>query len=267
MLDLYQFSLLSLFVGLLALVVVAIEIGWRIGTRIKGRGGSNIFALEQSLIGLLALIIGFTFFMALTRFEARREAVVNEANAIGTTALRSRLLPEPHRTESLKLLREYARIRVEGANTGRSLIDLPTVIARSNEIHEALWLHAEALAAKEKVLIPLSLFMQSLNEIIDSQGRRLAHLRNRIPNVVLLALVVMTVVSTGIAGYAGGVDVQRARMPIYLTGLLLCGLVYVILDLDRPAAGLIMIDQAPMSDVDSSMAKFSNSKPLTTARE
>jgi hypothetical protein len=51
--------------------------------------------LEQALLGLLALIIGFTFLMALTRFEARREAVVNEANAIGTTALRARLLAEP----------------------------------------------------------------------------------------------------------------------------------------------------------------------------
>ena len=104
MLDLYQIDLLPLFAGCLALVVVAIEIGWRFGTRAKDRGGSNIFALEQSLLGLVALLVGFTFLMALTRFEARREAVVNEANAIGTTALRSRLLPEPHRTESLKLL-------------------------------------------------------------------------------------------------------------------------------------------------------------------
>lgn len=68
--------------------------------------------------------------MALTRFEARREAVVNEANAIGTTALRARLLAEPHRTESLKLLQEYARIRVENVRTGLSLAELPKVIAR-----------------------------------------------------------------------------------------------------------------------------------------
>jgi len=57
------------------------------------------------VLGLLALIIAFIS-MAVARFEARRDAVLNEANAIGTTALRARLLPEPHRTESLKLLRE-----------------------------------------------------------------------------------------------------------------------------------------------------------------
>ena len=94
MLNLYQYPLLPLGVGCLALVLVSIEIGWHLGTRAKGRSGSNVFALEQALLGLLALMIGFTFLMALTRFEARREAVVNEANAIGTTYLRAGMLPE-----------------------------------------------------------------------------------------------------------------------------------------------------------------------------
>ncbi|MBR0796247.1 hypothetical protein JQ615_12705 [Bradyrhizobium jicamae] len=258
MLDLYQYPLLSLGLGCLALVLAPIEIGWQLGTRAKSSGGSNVFALEQALLGLLALIIGFSFLMALTRFEARREAVVNEANAIGTTALRARLLAEPHRTESLKLLQEYAHIRVENVRRGVSLADLPDVIARSNEIQEALWLRAKASAASDAALIPAGLFIQSLNEMIDSQGKRLAHLRNRIPNVVFVMLVVMTVISIGIAGYAGGLDLQRTRAPIYLTGLLLCGVIYVVLDLDRPNAGFITVSQQPMFDVISSMAAFSD---------
>ena len=258
MLNLYQYPLLPVGVGCLALVLVSIEIGWHLGTRAKGRSGSNVFALEQALLGLLALMIGFTFLMALTRFEARREAVVNEANAIGTTALRARLLAEPHRTETLKLLQEYARIRVEYIRTGVSLAEVPTVIARSNEIQEALWLRAKAAAANDTALIPVGLFIQSLNEMIDSQGKRLAHLRNRIPNVVLFMLVAMTIICTAIAGYAGGVDQQRTRVPIYLTGLLLCGVIYVVLDLDRPNVGLITISQQPMYDVIPSMAAFSD---------
>jgi hypothetical protein len=120
-----------------AIVFLASEFGWRLGIRTKGHGASgNISALEQSLLGLLALIIGFIFLMALMRFEARREAVLNEANAIGTTALRARLLPAPHREESLKLLREYAQIRIIPA--GKSFAELPTIVDRSNHIHEAL---------------------------------------------------------------------------------------------------------------------------------
>jgi hypothetical protein len=100
--------------------VITVFIAGRFGKRNEGHGVSgNVSALEQSLLGLLALMIGFTFLMALTRFEARREAVLNEANAIGTTASRAGLLPEPHRTESLKLLREYAQIRVDYISTGK----------------------------------------------------------------------------------------------------------------------------------------------------
>jgi hypothetical protein len=102
-------------------------------------GAATFSLVEQSLLALLALVVGFTFFMALTRFEARREAVLKEANAIGTTALRARLLPEPQRTEALKLLREYAQIRIDYIPSGRSVAEQPTVIDRSNHIQKALW--------------------------------------------------------------------------------------------------------------------------------
>src|SRR4051812_102031 len=106
MADLYNYSLLSIFVAGLGAVLATSEVGWQVGIRSGGRGRDNIWTLESGLLGLMALIIGFTFAMALSRFEARREAIVNEANAIGTTALRARLLPEEHRAEALKLLRE-----------------------------------------------------------------------------------------------------------------------------------------------------------------
>src|SRR5438552_6165850 len=134
---LYNYFFLVVFLIGIAIVFLASEFGWRLGTRTEGHAASgNISALEQSLLGLLSLMVGFTFLMALTRFEARREAVVNEANAIGTTALRARLLPEPHRTETIKLLREYIRIRVEYLQQRRSLAERSDVIQRSNEIQE-----------------------------------------------------------------------------------------------------------------------------------
>src|SRR5215831_276853 len=147
--SLYAHPLLATFLIGVGIVLAASEIGWQVGVRAGGSGGNNISALEQSLLGLLALIIGFTFAMALTRFEGRREAVLNEANAIGTTALRARLLPEPHRTEILKLLREYTQMRVDYIPTGKSMAELPALIGRSNQIQEALWQQAKALAAKD----------------------------------------------------------------------------------------------------------------------
>jgi hypothetical protein len=178
----YNYSFLVVFLIGIAFVLLASELGWRLGVRVDGHGASgNISALEQSLLGLLALIVGFTFLMALTRFEARRDAILNEANAIGTTALRARLLPEPERTELLKLLREYTQLRIDYIPTGKSFAEIPTLIGRSNIIQGQLWQQVKALAAKDN-MVPTGLFIQTLNEMIDSQGKRLSALRNYIPN-------------------------------------------------------------------------------------
>lgn len=256
--DLYTYSLLLIFLVGIGAVLVACEVGWQFGVRAQGRGGSNIATLEGSLLGLLALIIGFTFAMALARYEGRREAVLNEANAIGTTALRARLLAEPHRTEVLKLLREYAQIRVDYVPSGKSLVELPTIIDRSNKIQEALWQQAKALVAKDNSTVPTGLFIQTLNEMIDAQGKRLSVLRNNIPNIVLLLLFGITAVACAFAGYASGLDPKRTRLPVTITALLICGVIFVILDLDRPNVGLVTISQQPMIDTLSSITAFSD---------
>src|SRR4051812_11541174 len=255
----YDYSLLLVFLGGLAFVFLASEIGWRLGTRSEGHGASgNISALEQSLLGLLALIVGFTFLMALTRFETRREAVLNEANSIGTTALRARLLPEPFRTESLKLLREYAQIRVDYLPTGKSLAELPRLVERSNKIQEALWQQVKALSAKDNNMVPTGLFIQTLNDMIDNQAKRLAALQNYIPDLVLLLLFGIAAVACGFAGYASGLDPLRSRMPVNITAVLVCGVMFVILDLDRPNVGFITISQKPMIDTAATLSAFPN---------
>ena len=130
MIDLYNYSLLTIFLAGLVLIVASIEIGRFVGVRVGKQGGENVSTLEAAVLGLLALMIGFTFAMALSRFEARRDAVVNEANAIGTTALRARLLPEPHRAEALKLLREYVQIRLDLTQRPASQTELMSAINR-----------------------------------------------------------------------------------------------------------------------------------------
>src|SRR4029079_16080953 len=191
------YFLVIFFIGT-AVVFLASEFGWRLGIRTKGHGASgNISALEQSLLGLLALIIGFIFLMALMRFEARREAVLTAANPIGSTPLRPRLLPAPHREESLKLLREYAQIRIIPA--GKSFADLPTLIDRSNRIQEELWQQVKALSVKDNNMVPTGIFILALNEMIDNHGKRLAALQNFIPPTVLLMLSVIAAVACGFA--------------------------------------------------------------------
>jgi hypothetical protein len=257
MIGLYALPGVAVFLIGLALVVVGTEIGWRIGTKAKGRGANNIYIVEQCLFGLLALLVGFTFLMALTRFEARREAVINEANAIGTAALRARLLPEPHRAETLKLLREYVDLRVKYIGIGRTFSQLPDVIQRSNEIQEGLWRQGAAVAIKDNSMVPI-IFLQALNEMIDLQGKRLAEVRNEIPEIVLLTLIAVTAITGAVAGYAGGAEEQRSRWPTHIMGLLVCAVLFLIVDIDRPAGGFISISQQPMIDTANGIAAFTH---------
>ena len=100
MITLVDYPLLLVFVLSLVLIASAIEVGHWLGQRVEDHGGGdNVATLKASILGLLALMIGFTFAMAQTRFDVRRDAILNEANAIGTTALRARLLPSPHNKE------------------------------------------------------------------------------------------------------------------------------------------------------------------------
>src|SRR5215469_1928250 len=154
MIDLYNYSLLTIFLVGVAAILLAIEMGHWLGVRAAGKGGDNISTLEGAVIGLLALMVGFTFAMALSRFEARRDAILAEANAIGTTALRARLLPEPHRKEVLGLLRDYVRVRLNITQRVASAAELNAAIVRSGEIHEALWQQTKLVAAKDNSMVP-----------------------------------------------------------------------------------------------------------------
>jgi uncharacterized membrane protein len=257
MLDLYNYSLLTIFMVGLAAILVAIEIGHWLGVHASNQGDDNVSTLEGAIIGLLALIVGFTFAMALARFEARREAVLAEANAIGTTALRARLLPEPHRKEVLGLLRDYVKIRLDLAQRPATQADVAATIEKSNAIEEKLWQQAMVMAASDKGMVPIGLFIQTLNETIDDQAKRLAALRSHVPNIVQLALFGIAIIASGFAGYATGLKArQRSRVPVYVMGFLVSAVILMILDLDRPGAGFIEVSQQPMIDTAASIAAF-----------
>jgi hypothetical protein len=255
-LEAYQLPLIFA-VGLFA-VLAAFEIGRVLGVRATGRGGGDVSTLESAVLGLLALMIGFTFAMALTRFEARRDAVLNEANAIGTTALRARLLPAPHGAEALGSLREYVKIRLDITQRIVTGAEFKAAIERSNEIQEVLWRNAKGLAAKDAGFVPTGVFIESLNEMIDDQGKRLHALQSRVPNIVFLALYGVAIVAFTFAGYANGLEAQRVRLPIYIMGALVSAVILLIQDLDRPAAGFISVSQQPMIDTAASIATYTD---------
>ena len=256
--NLQDFSLPVIFLASSVLLIAASEVGRRIGMRAAGRGGDDVSTLEGAMLGLLALMIGFTFAMTLSRFEARRDGVLAEANAIGTTALRARLLPPPHNVEVNKLLRDYVKLRLDITQRLASAVELDAAIARSSEIHEALWQQTKLLAAKDNSMVPTGLFIQTLNEMIDDHAKRLEALRNRVPTIVLVALYGVAIVACALAGYGNGLEARRVRLPVYTTAFLIAAVILLIQDLDRPTTGFIKASQQPMIDVAASIATYND---------
>ena len=201
-------------------------------------------------------MIGFTFSMALTRYDARRDAVLKEANTIGTTALRARLLPAPYATQSLKLLREYTDIRIWVGGRIVSAEELAAAIARSNEIQEQLWQQVKAVAAINNAMVPTGVYIATLNDMIDAQATRLAAFRNRVPAIVIWSLYGVGTVAVCFTGYAVGLEKRRSRIPVFVVCMLIALVILLIQDLDRPTSGFIRVAQQPMLDTAASLAGY-----------
>ncbi|MCW5705213.1 MAG: hypothetical protein KIT82_21850 [Bradyrhizobium sp.] len=258
MLDPSDHDILAVFLVSVIAIVLAGETGRWLGRRSPAQGADSVSTLEGAILGLLALMIGFTFAMALSRFEARRDAVLIEANAIGTTALRARLLPAPHNRQTLQLLGDYVKLRLDITRHMPSAVELDTMVRRSSTIQEALWQQVKAVTARDNAMVPTGLFIQSLNEMIDNQEKRLLAARNRLPAVILYALYGVAIVAIGFAGYANGLQARRSRLPVYLVGILVAAMIILIQDLDRPGAGFIRVGQEPMFGVAATIAAFAD---------
>src|SRR5262249_53004306 len=126
----------------------------------------------SAVLGLLALLTGFTFSLAIGRFEVRRDLVLQQANALGTAYLRTQLLPEPHRTRLSGLIREYTDNVVMLANAGPSRS--APYLTKDDRILTDIWT-ATAAAYDDIHALPLTvLFVGSINSVIDLDGARRA---------------------------------------------------------------------------------------------
>lgn len=237
---------------LLGAMLLVTEIGYRVGRR-RGEGKaqerSEISLLQASLLGLLALLIGFTFAMSQSRYEMRRELTVDDANAIGTTYLRAQTLPEPYRGRISNLLRQYVEAELHIYPASGHLDRLRQVRGQVGVLQRQLWAQAAELAAKDRRSVVTGLFLITLNEMIDLHGKRTAALAARVPRSIWQVLVFAAVAAMGLTGYACGRGGSRNWTAVAVLALVIASVTVVIADLDRPVAGPAQISQQALLDV------------------
>ena len=245
---LYAFSSVTITVGLFLLIMVGNELGFRIGRFVQARTDEEIKsltgAIQASILGLLALLLGFTFSMSMQRYDARNHALISEANAIGTAQLRAQLLPERFQAKASTLLDEYLASRVAAGKVDLTQFEDRQAYNREvTRLQAALWSLAVDAAHEEPSAVKAGAFINALNEMIDAQGKRNALLDMHVPEVVLLLLFVVFMCSGGILGYSGGLSGKRIVAPTMMMSFLIALIVFIIIDLDRPRRGLIQVDQ------------------------
>lgn len=235
------------------LTLAAVEAGYWLGKwrlRRDHEHDATAGATVGITLGLLAFTLAFTFAMAADRFDARRSAVLEEANAIGTTYLRALMLPAPAATEVRRLLRQYVDTRLEVTARPEMLAE---GTARSEELQNRLWQQAVGAAAVQADSVMTGLFITSLNELIDVHAKRLTAVRNRIPDVIWLFLFLTAVLGMASMGYHTGLTGSRRTVAVIFLTLAFSGAMTLIADLDRPREGLLQVSQQPMLDLQASM--------------
>jgi hypothetical protein len=206
------------------------------------------------MLGVLALVLGFTFSVALQRFDRRSEAVIDEANAIGTTYLRAYLLPASVRNDVLTSLQEYLGLRVE---TGGVALDRHderrALIARAAAVQDVIWRYARQAADEDPSLATTGLFIQSLNDTIDAFGRRNAEFDRHVPEVAWYVLYGVFLIVVGVMGFSAGLSGNRPFAVNYIMAAVVVLLMLLITDLDRPWRGIITVSQASMLELQSAV--------------
>jgi hypothetical protein len=239
--------------ALLGLLFAAEEAGFRVRKRRRLSSGdieqSDIALILGAVLTLLALMLGFTYAMSQGRFETRRQLVIDEANAIGTTFLRAKTLPEPRSSELQELLRQYTALRVEiAAMKDVSPEWFREMGQRSKQLHDSMWSKAAALASENPNAV-VSVFLIPLNDVIDIHAKRMDAVRSRVPFSIYLVLIGISSVAVGLVGYYFGARRRRMRIPTMMFALLVAAVMWLILDLDQPFRGSITASQQSLIDL------------------
>ncbi len=252
----YDKSSVLIAVVLFLSMAVVMELGYRLGrgSRQSELAKAQVNAIQGSLLGVLALLLGFTFSLSLQRYDGRSAAVVTEANAIGTAWLRAEMLPEPIRQRTRNALRAYLDLRLQA---GQISLDHDQqrrdMLAETAAQQEALWILARQAVEMDDRPVTSGLYVQALNDLIDAFGTRDAALNRHVPEVVLLLLYITFLMCGGVVGYASGVGGHRAPAATYVMVGLIVLLVFLIVDLDRPRRGLIEVNQQSLIELRQSM--------------
>ena len=240
----------------MVILLAAAEVGFRLGLRLyrsKDEARRNqISGVQNAMLGLLGLLLGFTYAMGINRYDAHRLLVLKDANAIGTTWLRAGLLPRAQRAPVEDLLRRYVDVLLHYAPLVGDPAKFEEGIQHSREIENQLWQHAEA-AASDAPTGTTTLFITALNDMINTGSERLDAFRNWIPTGIWVLLLIVAGFGCFTSSYGSGAQGVRSLFTNVFLPILITVVIVLIFDLTHSLQGVIGVSQQPLIDLQNSM--------------
>jgi hypothetical protein len=240
---------------LFGIIFGATVVGLFLGSRVRHRSDvlrEPFGVLQAALLGVVGLILAFGLSLAVGRYEARRAAVVDDANAIGTTYLRAQTIAEPMRASSLTLLRRYADASIALSAAVPGSDESNQAIRTESAIQRQLWRLAGQTLSGSPVDTAPRLYVDSLNNMIDMQTVRVAAVDNRVPTAILVLEVAGAAVALGLLAVYLSI-LGRGILAVLLGAALVTMLLLTTFDLDRPTRGLIRVPATPLVTLRASM--------------
>lgn len=243
---LYALIFALLAVGLFAGMLAAVETGRRIGLRRRAddpaEADAGTSGIEGAVLALLGLLIAFTFSGAMSRFDARRELVVQEANDIGTAWLRIDLLPAEAQPAMRQRFRDYVDARLDFYRLLPDIDAARDAHVRSGRLQGEIWVAAVAACKGSPRAFTGTLVLPALNDMFDVTTTRTMSMWMHPPVVVYVMLFALALASALLAGYAMSRSRARNWLHTVCYALALAAAVYVTFDVEYPRVGLIRID-------------------------
>ena len=194
--------------------------------------------IQGATLTLLGLIIGFTFSMALNRYDQRKNLEEEEANAIGTEYLRASLLPPADAAKLRPLLLTYLDQRI-AFYEATIFDDIAPIEVRTTKLQAELWAAVQGPALAQPTPI-VALAVSGMNDVLNSQGYAYAAWWNRIPVTAWWLLIIIAICSNVLFGF-GARDAKRESKLLLILPLVVAVAFFLIADIDSPRAGLIKV--------------------------
>lgn len=240
-----MFKLLDYPLVVLVVTFMVLVGALRFGTDVLGRNRKLLehersdFNMELgATLTLLSLIIGFSFAMATSRYDQRKDYEEEEANAIGTEYLRVELLPAADAARAKALLREYVDQRVLYYTT-RDKRQVASIDAATARLQGELWKTVRDPAMANPTPTA-TLAVQGMNDVINTQGYTQAAWWNRIPVAAWTLMVAIAVCCHVLIGWGAHRTRSESRLLVVLPVVIAISF-FLIADIDAPRSGVIRV--------------------------